>query len=1236
MPEDYCFILHELGDRDKCPPKALRFFHSAMPLMRSQIEQGKLLTAAICGLGKMGHPEVARQVFDVGVARGYGNTVFAYSSMISAYARSGLAAEAMGVFGSMKAAGLRPTTISYNAVIDACGKGGVDLQFTLEFFREMLHDGLCPDRKTFNSLLAACSRAGHLEDARVMFDEMIHLGIGRDIYTYNTFIDAICKCGNMELAVQVMLDMPTNNVRPNVVTYSTLMDGYSKLEQFDEALKIYEKMKSLKIRLDRVCYNTLLSIYVKTGRYEEIARVCEEMNVVGVNKDTVTYNSLINGYGKQGRLDVVAYLVQDMRERGVAPSVLTYSTLIDIYSKAGMYGDAANVFLEFKESGLKADVVLYSSFIDTLAKNGLVECAVWLLDEMTRVGIEPNVVTYNTIIDAFGKSRIIVEEDAVGSTAVGVEGCGRHVVRAFSQLARGIGRPVAEEVRRSEELFCILGLFQKMIQQGVRPNVVTFSAILNACSRCNSFEDASLLLEQLRLFDNFVYGVAHGLLMGYREVWVQAPSLFDELRQMDLPTSSAFYNALTDMLWHLGQKRGAQQVVLEGVQRHVWENAWSEFTLDLHLMSCGAAQAMVHAWLLSIRSVVFAGRDLPEFVSILTGWGKHSKIAGASTLRRVIEALLGSIGAPFNLERFNIGRFVSPGRETPCVAGIINPGSEGFQKLFFGQEEIAIPVHSTIEAACKAHPNADVFINFASFRSAAASSMSALKQPTIRVVAIIAEGVPESDTRQLIAYARSNNKVIIGPATVGVIQAGAFKIGDTAGTIDNIIHCKLYRPGSVGFVSKSCGNGKLFLFIMIVNLSLGRDYCIMTCSDHENQSSPDGGMSNELYNTIAHVTDGIYEGDVFPGSTLSDHILRFNNIPQVKMMVVLGELGGRDEYSLVEALKEGRVHKPVVAWVSGTCAWLFKSEVQFGHAGAKSGGELESAQAKNQALREAGAVIPTSYESLEDAIKVEEGKITPISEVKLPKIPEDLKVAIKNGRVGAPTHIISTISDDRGEEPSYAGVAMSTIVEQGYGVGDVISLLWFMRSLPPYCTKFMEICIMLCADHGPCISGAHNTIVTARAGKDLVSSLVSGLLTIGPRFGGAIDDAARYFKDAYDKGLSPYEFVEGMKKKGIRVPGIGHRIKRGDNKDKRVQLLQQYARSHFPSTKYMDYAVQVETYTLSKANNLVLNVDGAIGSLFLDLLAGSGMFSKQEIDEIVEIGYLNGLFVLACSIGLIG
>lgn len=54
-----------------------------------------------------------------------------------------------------------------------------------------------------------------------------------------------------------------------------------------------------------------------------------------------------------------------------------------------------------------------------------------------------------------------------------------------------------------------------------------------------------------------------------------------------------------------------------------------------------------------------------------------------------------------------------------------------------------------------------------------------------------------------------------------------------------------------------------------------------------------GGMSNEMYNVLARVTDGLYEGiaiggDVYPGSTLSDHVLRFNNIPQVMLLCMMG------------------------------------------------------------------------------------------------------------------------------------------------------------------------------------------------------------------------------------------------------------------------------------------------------------------------------------------------------------
>jgi hypothetical protein len=54
--------------------------------------------------------------------------------------------------------------------------------------------------------------------------------------------------------------------------------------------------------------------------------------------------------------------------------------------------------------------------------------------------------------------------------------------------------------------------------------------------------------------------------------------------------------------------------------------------------------------------------------------------------------------------------------------------------------------------------------------SAFASTMDALKQPTIRVVAVIAEGVPEADAKKLIAYARANNKVDHQPFFTNVFR----------------------------------------------------------------------------------------------------------------------------------------------------------------------------------------------------------------------------------------------------------------------------------------------------------------------------------------------------------------------------------------------------------------------------------------------------------------------------------
>uniref|UniRef100_A0A8C7KSN8 ATP-citrate synthase n=1 Tax=Oncorhynchus kisutch TaxID=8019 RepID=A0A8C7KSN8_ONCKI len=495
-------------------------------------------------------------------------------------------------------------------------------------------------------------------------------------------------------------------------------------------------------------------------------------------------------------------------------------------------------------------------------------------------------------------------------------------------------------------------------------------------------------------------------------------------------------------------------------------------------------------------------------------------------------------------------------RDEPSVSAMVYPFTgDHKQKFYWGHKEILLPVYKNMGDAMKKHPEVDVLISFASLRSAFDSTMETMQYPQIHTIAIIAEGIPEAQTRKIIKRADEKGITIIGPATVGGIKPGCFKIGNTGGMLDNILASKLYRPGSVAYVSRS------------------------------------GGMSNELNNIISRTTDGVYEGvaiggDRYPGSIYTDHVLRYQDTPGVEMIVMLGEIGGTEEYTICQGIKSGRITKPVVSWCIGTCATMFSSEVS-----------------------------------------VMSQRLTGSSLVMLER---------ELGLIRKPASFMTSICDERGQELIYAGMPITEVFKSEMGLGGTLGLLWFQRRLPSYASKFIEMCLMVTADHGPAVSGAHNTIVCARAGKDLISSLTSGLLTIGDRFGGALDAAAKQFSKAFDSGMLPMEFVNKMKKEGNLIMGIGHRVKSINNPDMRVQILKDFVKKNFPSTQLLDYAMDVEKITTAKKPNLILNVDGFIGVAFVDLLRNCGGFTRDEADEFVEIGALNGIFVLGRSMGFIG
>jgi succinyl-CoA synthetase alpha subunit len=219
-------------------------------------------------------------------------------------------------------------------------------------------------------------------------------------------------------------------------------------------------------------------------------------------------------------------------------------------------------------------------------------------------------------------------------------------------------------------------------------------------------------------------------------------------------------------------------------------------------------------------------------------------------------------------------------REKPSVAAIVAPTSSNkFEKFFYGPDEVMVPIFKCTADAAEAFPKADVLLNFASFRTAYDVTMEAIAiKGQFSSIMVTAEGIPERLARGMNQAARDAGVTVIGPATVGGIAPGAFKIANVGGTIENIVNSKLHRAGSCGLVTRS------------------------------------GGLFNELSNIISINADGIAEGvaiggDRFVGSVFIDNLLRMESNPEVKYMILLGEVGGTEEYKVIEAVKNGQIKK---------------------------------------------------------------------------------------------------------------------------------------------------------------------------------------------------------------------------------------------------------------------------------------------------------------------------------------
>lgn len=273
------------------------------------------------------------------------------------------------------------------------------------------------------------------------------------------------------------------------------------------------------------------------------------------------------------------------------------------------------------------------------------------------------------------------------------------------------------------------------------------------------------------------------------------------------------------------------------------------------------------------------------------------------------------------------------------VVGGVNPRKAGQVQTFavepYGpmadQVEagcVDVPVFGTV-AEAKAATGAEVSVVFVPPRFAKDAVLEAV-EADMRLVVVITEGIPVQDSVEFREVAADKGVQIIGPNCPGIISPGKSNVGITPADITG--------PGRIGLVSKS---GTLTYQMMYELNDIGFTTCI--------------GIG----------------GDPVIGTTHIDALKAFEEDPDTKLIVMIGEIGGDAEERAADYIKEN-VTKPVVGYVAGFTAPEGKT---MGHAGAIVTGSTGTADAKKEALEAVGVKVgKTPTETANLAREILQGK----------------------------------------------------------------------------------------------------------------------------------------------------------------------------------------------------------------------------------------------------------------------
>ncbi|KAK1316041.1 Pentatricopeptide repeat-containing protein [Acorus calamus] len=326
----------------------------------------------------------------------------------------------------------------------------------------MVSRGLDGDNLFVSGFIEASSQLGYTDYAYSVFQHKQR----HNIYLYNAMIKALSRSSSPKDAVFLFDRIQRAGLRPDTYSFPFALKAVSHLGSLESGRSIHGQAVRVGLGSDVHVATCLVHMYTACRSVSDARRMFDETR----DRDVCLWNTMVAGYAKLGDVDNARELFERMPER----NVVSWTAVIAGYAQMNRPDEAICVFRMMQLERVEPDEIALLAALSACAALGALELGEWIHNYIEKRGMCKIVPLMNALMDMYVKSGNI------GKALEVFEKMGHRSIVTWTTMIAGLAlHGLGVEA---------LEMFTQMERENVKPNSITFIAILSACSHVGLVE----------------------------------------------------------------------------------------------------------------------------------------------------------------------------------------------------------------------------------------------------------------------------------------------------------------------------------------------------------------------------------------------------------------------------------------------------------------------------------------------------------------------------------------------------------------------------------------------------------------------------------------------------------------------------------------------------------------------------------------------------------------------------